>query len=316
LGRRGSQAHENITGRLFRAIGNRGHIPQGYGSAVEKTGYDVAHLFAVFEESSGFHEIFPVSGRKGAGRQAEICLLQGGDDLKSGHMVRLEFCRIQSNPDLPFLSSDQGKLRYVLVLLDLVAKFCADPPEFIAGVAVAVAPEGQRENRHIIDGALLDQRWQNTRRYPVEIGRELVVQVDDALLHALPDVKPDDRQVEPGLDDGVDILHPFDFPEQLFHGFGNPGFDLLGRCPRIGDEDVDHGHEDLRFFLARGDDDRKKSEEERCNDHKRRQFGFDERLGNVSRYSDTFHDLSPDGAYRKRPFAAPSSGCKDKSGLY
>ena len=158
LGRRRSQAHEDITGRFFRAVGNRGHIPQGYGTAVEKTGYDVAHLFAAFEESAGFHEVFPVSGRKGSGRKTEVCLLQGASDLKGGHVVRLEPRRIQCNPDLPFLSADQGELRHILVLLDFVAQFGPDPPEFIAGVAVAVAPEGQGENRHVVDGTLLDQR--------------------------------------------------------------------------------------------------------------------------------------------------------------
>ena len=110
-------------------------------------------------------------------------------------------------------------------------------------------------------------------------------------------VEPDDRQVETGLDDGVDILHPFDFPEKFLHGLRNPGFHLLGRRPRIGDEDVDHRHQDLGLFLARGDDDRQKSEQERCNDDQRRQFGFDERLGDVSRYSDTFHDVLPDFLY-------------------
>jgi len=37
--------------------------------------------------------------------------------------------------DLPFLPADERKLRHILVLLDFAAKFCADPSEFIAGVA-------------------------------------------------------------------------------------------------------------------------------------------------------------------------------------
>ena len=118
-------------------------------------------------KDAGFHEILPVAGREGAGREKEVGLLQGACDLKGGHMVGLEPRRIEGDPDLSFLSADEGELRYILVLLDLVAEFGADPPEFIAGIAVAVAPEGQGEDRHVVDGPLLDQRRGDARRYPV-----------------------------------------------------------------------------------------------------------------------------------------------------
>ena len=164
-------------------------------------------------------------------------------------MISLQPGRIEGNPDLPLLSADEGKLRNVLILLDLVAKFGADPSQFITGVAVAVAPEGQGQDRHVIYGTLLDQRRRNSRRNPVVVGRQLVVQVDDAVFHVLSHIKPDDRQVEAGLDDGIDVLYALDFPQQFFHGLRDPGLHFLRRGPWIGDEDVNHRDEDLRLLL-------------------------------------------------------------------
>ena len=96
-------------------------------------------------------------GKAPEGRR-KFAFCRAPDDLKGGEVIGLEPGRVEDDPDLPLLSADEGKFRNILVFFDLIAQLGGDPPQFVPGIAVAVAPEGQGEDRHIVDGALLDQR--------------------------------------------------------------------------------------------------------------------------------------------------------------
>ena len=76
----------------------------------------------------------------------------------------------------------------------------------------------------------------------------------------------------PGLRHGVDVLHPFDLPEELRHGLCHALVDLVGGGAGVGDEDVDHGNDDLGLFLAGGDDDGKDAEHDGGDDDERREL--------------------------------------------
>ena len=65
------------------------------------------------------------------------------------------------------------------------------------------------------------------------------------------DQEAHDRGRHAGARSGVDILHAGDLPQQLLHRFGDALFHFARRRARHLDEDVDHGHNDLRLFLAR-----------------------------------------------------------------
>ena len=98
--------------------------------------------------------------------------------------------------------------------------------------------------------------------------------------------------LKPGFDDGIDILDPFDLPEELFHGLGDPLLHFFGRGPGIGDKDIDHGNDDLRLFLARGDNDGKEPEQKRGNHDERRQLRLDKCVGNLAGNPDAIAHLA------------------------
>ena len=83
--------------------------------------------------------------------------------------------------------------------------------------------------------------------------------------------------------DGVDIFHPRHFAQQLLHGQGDPLRDFFGRRARHLHEDVEHGDDDLRFFLARRLQDAESAQQQRSHDHQRRQLGVDEAVSDASR---------------------------------
>ena len=56
---------------------------------------------------------------------------------------------------------------------------------------------------------------------------------------------------------------PGNLPQQLLHRNGDALLDFCGRCARHLDEDVHHGHDDLRLFLARRLPDGEGAEQER-----------------------------------------------------
>ena len=144
-------------------------------------------------------------------------------------------------------------------------------------IVVAAAGERQRENGHIVDGARLHQRLRSARRDQIEIGEQLLVQADDALLFVLAHIETHDRQRHAGAGSGVDVLDARNLPEQFLHGPGDALLHLVRRSSGHLNEDVDHRHDDLRLLFARQFPHGKRSDEQRRADQKRRQFGGDPR---------------------------------------
>ncbi len=226
------------------------------------------------------HELLIVRG-KITRRQQEVALLQGLDHLEGGRIVGPEPQGIDRDPYLPALAADHVELPDVRILLQFIAHIKGNPAEFVS--VVTGAPEGKGEDGHIVDRSRFYERLGNARRDLVVVGHELVVEVDDALLHVLADIEPHDGDAHAGSRHGVDVFHALDLPEELRHGFRDPLIDLLGGGAGVGDKDIDHGNDDLRLFLPGGDDDGKDAEHDRGDDDERRQLRLDEGLGDLTR---------------------------------
>ena len=125
----------------------------------------------------------------------------------------------------------------------------------------------------------LTSGWEAPGRDQVEVGEELLVEADDALLFVLPDVEAHDRERHAGAGGGVDVLDAGDLPEQLLHGLGDALFHFVRGGAGHLHEDVDHGDDDLGLFLARQLPHGEGSDEQGRDDQQRRELGGDPGVG-------------------------------------
>ena len=87
-------------------------------------------------------------------------------------------------------------------------------------MVIAGAVEGQRQDRHVVDGLGLISGRETAVGDAVEIGLQLLVELDDGGLDVLADLEADDQQALAGAGGRVDVFDPGDFPEQLLHRAG------------------------------------------------------------------------------------------------
>ena len=63
------------------------------------------------------------------------------------------------------------------------------------------------------------------------------------------DLETHDDQALPRLRRGIEVFHAGNFPQQFFHGIGDPLLNFLCACPRHLHKNIHHGHYDLGFLL-------------------------------------------------------------------
>ncbi len=118
---------------------------------------------------------------------------------------------------------------------------------------VVLAPQRQRQDRHIVNGAGLDERLRDSRRHAVEVRVELAVDLDQRVFLRRADQKAHDDQALPGSRSRVHILDARDLVHQVLDGQRDALFHLGRRRARHRGRDVQHGNQDLRLLLARND---------------------------------------------------------------
>ena len=253
----------------------------------------IAHVLCIIQEAARFHDCFAVARRKGSGGNDHIGFLQAIHNLEGRQTIGPQTLGIHRDSDLATLTANDGKLRHVGVFLNLTAKLCRNPAQLIAGILRLFAPEGERQNGDIINGLGFHHGLGNARRDDVVIGHQFVVQLHQAVFHFFAHVETDDGHIGAGLDDGIDILNPFDLPEEFLHRDRYPFFDLFRGCSGIADKHIDHGNDNLRFLLPGRHNDGKDPEEKGGNDEERRQLRFDEGPGNFSGNPESCHFVLP-----------------------
>ena len=183
--------------------------------------------------------------------------------------------------NLPRLPADDRGFGNVVQLLERVFQFSRDAPQLVS--VVVLAPQRQSQDRHVINRAHLDDRLRDSRRDAVEVRVELVVGLYDRVFFFRAHIEAHDHHAQAGMADGVDVLDSRHFAEQLFHGNGDALRYFFGRCPWHLDEDVQHGDDDLRFFLARRLQNAESPEKQSADDDQRCQLRLNENVRNVAR---------------------------------
>ncbi len=141
-----------------------------------------------------------------------------------------------------------------------------------------VAPQRERDHRHVVDALGLDERHAHARRDLVEVGLDLVVELDQRRAHLLADLELHGHHGAVAFGGGVDVLDAGDLAHQPLERVGGERGHLLGGDAGILEEHVDHRHRDLRIFLPRREDQAHDAEPEAGEQEQRRQRRIDEGL--------------------------------------
>jgi hypothetical protein len=127
-----------------------------------------------------------------------------------------------------------------------------NPPQ--ADVVDRMRPQGQGDDRYIIDPLRLHQ-WRRDARWDlVEIRLQLVVHLDDRFAEVLADLETDRHHALFALGRRVHVLDTRDLAHHALQRVDRHSGDLPGRGTGVLDEHVDHRHRDLRILLPRGHD--------------------------------------------------------------
>ncbi len=289
--RRRPQTEENIVFRLLGTIHHRGHVGEVDGAAVMGAHHEPPGFVGTGNEAAGLHQKLPVPGGEGAGRQACVPPLDRPHHLEGREPVGGQPCRIETHRKLAAEPTHNPGLGDVVPLLQLFAELAPQFPERLA--VVAGGPEGQGQDRHIIDGLWHHQRLTGPRREDGPLFHHLVVELDEGLFHILANKETDRHQPHPRLAHGVDILHPRQLPHGLLEGDHHPLLHLLGGGAGKREVDVDHRHDDLGLLLPRGHQHRIDPKQKRRQNQKRCQLRVDERFSYFSGNAEFFHLIHP-----------------------
>ena len=188
------------TRRLLAAVGDVGHVAQEHRLAVRHADHDVAHIVVL---SAGTRRSRAEYSRFRWNRTCRI-RAAGWTSPARRPPGRASGCTPARRPGR---APPRTSRRWPPIIVtaetsgDCLMTSCdlrRHAPQL--EIAVALAPQRQRQNRHIVDRARLDQRRRRARRDQIEVRGELLVQPDDALLLVLADVEAHDRHRHPGLE--------------------------------------------------------------------------------------------------------------------
>ena len=234
-----------------------------------------AHGGGAVQEAAELGQDLPLPGGKAAGAPLTVGQLHQFQDPGRVHGIGGQKARVQFHPHLTPLAADECGLRDLGDLLDGVDHQGGHAPQ--GEVVLAAAVEGQGEDGHVVDAPGLEQGRGGARGDPVQVGVELLVELDDGLLLVPAHQEADDDQGLAGAGGGVDVFHPGELTGEFLEGPRDPLGHLLGAGPGHGDEDVDHGHDDLRLLLPGQEVHRQGAEQDGRPGDQGRQGGIDEK---------------------------------------
>ncbi len=280
---RAAVAEENVIAVLARPVHHIGHVAQIHRLPVEDAHHHVPRVVRVADEPARLHHEFPVRLRERSRDAPLVRQLERPRDRARAQVIGGQALRIQRDAQLALRPADDRRFRNVVHLLHRDVRFLDDLPQLIA--AVPVAPERQRQNRHVVDRAHLDQRPRSARRHAVEIRIQLVVGAHHRVVLRYAHVVPHRHQRLARHARRIDVFDPGNLLQQLLHRDRHALLDFLGRRPAHRNENVEHRHHDLRVLFPRRLQHRESAQQQRCDDDQRRQPRIDERMRNFSRQS-------------------------------
>ena len=232
---------------------------------------DVAH---VAEEGAGI-DVEPFAAVDDiAGRHALVGCGDRMRQLPEGDAVRGQARQVGVDADLFPAAADDKTLAGVRQRLEPLVDIQSELAQLHE--VELVGAQGHRHHRHVVNALRLDQRRHDALGNGVHMRVKLVVELDQRGLHLLADVEAHGDHGEAFARHGIDVLDAGKLRHQPLQRLGNEVGDLAGRSAGIGDEDVDHGHGNLRVFLARRDQHAEQADQEEGHQQQGRQRQFDE----------------------------------------
>ena len=211
--RSGGVGVQNVILRLRRPIHDfRRHIAQVHRLALIYADHDLLQIVGLAQKTSGLDLELLIALREASGQAARIGLLQLRGDRARRHPVSRQPLGVEHHPHLARQSADDLGLRNIVNLLELVLQFAGNLPQPVA--VVVLAPQRQRHDGHVIDGAHFDERRRNSLRNAVEVGVQLVVRLDDGVFFLGADVETHHQHAHAGVRDGVHVLDARNFAQQ------------------------------------------------------------------------------------------------------
>ncbi len=277
----GGRAEEHIVGGIGGPVENLiGNIAQIHRTAMIDSNDYGLEVLPAGEQVPGVDANLAVILGEAAGLQAGVCGLQTACNGERRLSICIQLGGIEHHPHGAWKPTDDGTLRDVGNLLQIVLNLVGDGAQLVA--VVVLAPQGQRENRHIVDGTRLDDRLRHARRNLIEVRIELAVDLDECVFLGRADQETHNHQAHSRARSGVDVFDPGDLVHEPLDGQSDAFLHLRGRGSRHGCGDVQHRHQDLRIFLARDDGDREDSERQRGHHKERRQLGVEKGVRQTS----------------------------------
>jgi hypothetical protein len=253
-----------------------------------------------FEIAASFDEDLAVFGDQTSRRLAGVTSTQGGGNILRGHRKSVHALAVHRHAQHVIGTAERGHVTRSLDSLEVHfggARHLLQIESRALGVG---APEGQRNDRHIIDAARLDHWFEHAeiRRQPVAVGMYGVVETHDGIVVLDADFELHGDHRHSRSRHRVHMLDTRHSRQDLFGGRGHQILDVLHRRAGKGDEHVGHGDVDLRLFLARRDQGGKNAHQQRD----QRQQGRHLRAGKET------GDAAGNTHYATLPAASPTSG--------
>ena len=247
--RRWAEANAGIGRWFLRTVDDLGNVANINRPAIENADHQPLQFMRRLDEWPTLNLEVPVAGLKTAGMQIDVGPAQDFLNLHRRHLPGGQLFGIQKDADLPPPPADHFGPGRILDGLQRHLDLFGHAPERV--VVRFLAPQRDIQHRHVIDLDRFDDPAGHSRRDQIDIHRDFVVELDEALLPVLADVEANRHDGLSGPRQRVNVLDTVDLIEQPFEPVGDLLFDDLGDGAGHLDVDVGERHDDLWFFLAR-----------------------------------------------------------------
>ena len=251
----------HIPARWRRAVAHGGDIAEEYRFTPTHTHHQIGQVLRVFEKWAGFYRHCAITRQQITHRHARIGRLQraaqvGDSDTTSRHAGGIDL-----DHDGTAGTADGAHFAGAWDALQIGLHAMRHPLQVKS--AGGLAEQRQPDDGHIIDAFGLYQRLLHAKTpwQPVCVRPHRVVQAHQRLdaRHADLELHGDDGHA--GLRHRHHMFGAGDLRKHLFGRRGDHLLDIPHRCARKRDENIDHGHVDLRLFFTRRHEHGKRAEQ-------------------------------------------------------
>ena len=236
---------------LVGAVDDRRDIPQMDRGSVDDVDDRAAQRLGALEAGAGFDGDVAIGLVEAAGQGTHVRERERPGDVEGRGPTRGEGLGIEQRGDDPRPPAvDRRRIRARHVLESDLELF-GNPPEDVVVDLGRIAPECRDPDRHVVDLERLDDPARDALRNPVDVGVQLRMDLEQALLAILADEEADGHGGAARLRDGVDMLDAVDLGQQLLDAGRDVALDLDRREAGRLDEHVGERHDDLGLFLPR-----------------------------------------------------------------